>query len=105
MKGWGFSGMDTKKPMSRRMFSTVVAGTFLTVGVLEAAVQESRSNGALSDETALILLRHIGYEPTLPNEMKKLKPMLEATLRDLQAIRDFELPNFLEPAFVFHPDR
>jgi hypothetical protein len=37
--------------------------------------------------------------------MKTLKPMLESTIRDLQRIRDFQLPISLEPAFVFHPDK
>src|SRR5688572_11832900 len=97
--------MNVKKPMSRRLFSKVVAGTVLTGSVLEAAVQENRTTGGLSDETALTLLRHIGYEPTLPDELRTLKPMLEGVIRDLQIIRDFELPIALEPAFVFHAER
>ncbi len=87
------------------MFSKMVAGTFLTGSVLEAAVQESRQTGKLSDETALTLLEHMGYKPTLPDEMKSLKPQLETTIRQLQTIRDFELPIALEPAFVFHADK
>jgi len=94
-----------KKPISRRMFSRIVAGTFLTGNVLEAAVQESRQTGKLSDETAMTLLEHLGYKPTLPDEMKQLKPQLETTIRQLQTIRDFQLPITLEPAFVFHPDK
>jgi len=93
------------KPMNRRIFSKMVAGSFLTGSVLEAAVQESRQTGGLSDETAVTLLEHLGYKPTLPDEMKTLKPMLETTMRDLQRIRDFQLPIALEPAFVFHPDK
>jgi len=91
--------------MNRRIFSKMVAGSFLTGSVLEAAVQESRQTGGLSDETAVTLLEHLGYKPTLPDEMKTLKPMLETTMRDLQRIRDFQLPIALEPAFVFHPDK
>jgi len=87
------------------MFSKMVAGTFLAGSVLEAAVQESRQTGKLSDDTALILLEHMGYKPTLPDEMKSLKPMLETTIRQLQTIRDFQLPITLEPAFVFHADK
>ncbi len=87
------------------MFSKMVAGTFLTGSVLEGAVQEARQTGALSDETALTLLSHMGYKPTLPDEMKQLKPMLETTIRQLQTIRDFQLPIALEPAFVFHADK
>lgn len=83
----------------------MIAGTLLTGSVLEAAVQETEKSGGLSDDTALTLLKHIGYEPTLPDEMKTLKPMLESTLRDLKTIRDFQLPIALEPAFVFRPDR
>ena len=97
--------MDTRKPISRRVFSKMIAGTILTGSVLEAAVQESRTTGGLSDDTAMTLLKHIGYEPTLPEEMKTLKPMLEATIRDLQTIRDFQVPIAMEPAFVFHPDK
>ena len=93
------------KTLSRRMFSKVVAGSVLSGGMLEAAVQETRTTGSLSDGTAITLLEHIGYKPTLPDEMKTLKPMLETTLRDLQKIRDFELPISLEPSFVFHPDK
>ena len=93
------------KPMNRRMFSKMVAGTLLSGGVVEAAVQESRQTGTLSDETALTLLQHLGYTPTLPDEMKTLKPMLETTIRDIQKVRDFQLPIALEPAFVFHPDK
>lgn len=93
------------QPMTRRVFSKMVAGTFFTGSVLEAAVQESRQNGGLSDDTALTLLDHLGYKPTLPDEMKTLKPMLESTIRDIQKIRDFQLPISLEPAFVFHPDK
>ena len=92
-------------PISRRAFSKIFAGTLLSGSVLEAAVQETRQTGSLSDETALILLDHMGYKPTLPDEMKTLKPMLETTIRDLQKIRDFQLPISLEPAFVFHPDK
>ncbi|MBI4472965.1 MAG: hypothetical protein HY646_09880 [Acidobacteria bacterium] len=91
--------------MNRRVFSKMIVGSLLAPGVLEAAVQESRSTGQLSDETALTLLKHIGYEAALPDEMKTLKPMLESTIRDLQTIRDFQLPVSLEPAFVFHPDK
>jgi hypothetical protein len=93
------------KTLSRRMFSKVMAGSVLSGGVLEAAVQEARTTGGLSDGTAITLLEHIGYKPTLPDEMKTLKPMLETTIRDLQKIRDFELPISLEPSFVFHPDK
>jgi len=93
------------KTISRRMFSKVVAGSLLTGSILEAAVQESRQTGTLSDGTAMTLLEHIGYKPTLPDEMKTLKPMLETTIKNLQTIRDFELPIALEPAFVFHPDK
>ena len=93
------------KPISRRMFSKVVAGSVLSGGIVEAAVQESRTTGGLSDATAMTLLEHIGYRPTLPDEMKTLKPMLETTIRDLHKIRDFELPIALEPAFVFQPDK
>ncbi len=93
------------KPMNRRMFSKMVAGTFLSGSVVEAAVQESRQNGGLSEDTTLILLDHLGYKPTLPDEMKTLKPMLESAIRDIQKIRDFQLPISLEPAFVFHPDK
>jgi hypothetical protein len=93
------------KPISRREFSMLVAGSILSGSVLEAAVQETRQTGGLSDATAMTLLEHIGYKPTLPDEMKTLKPMLETTIRDLQRIRDFQLPIALEPAFVFHPDR
>ena len=53
----------------------------------------------------MTLLDHMGYRPTLPDEMKTLKPMLETTIRDIQKIREFQLPISLEPAFVFHPDR
>ena len=95
----------TTKTMSRRIFSKVVAGSFLTGTVLEAAVQESRQSGGLSDDTAITLLEHLGYKPTLPDEMKSLKPMLETTIRNLQTIRDFQLPISLEPAFVFHADK
>jgi hypothetical protein len=87
------------------MFSKVVTGSLLSGSVLEAAVQETRTTGGLSDGTAITLLEHIGYKPTLPDEMKTLKPMLETTIRDLQKIRDFELPIALEPSFVFHPDK
>lgn len=93
------------KPINRRTFSKVLAGTLLSGGILEAAVQEQNAAGKLSDQTAMTLLEHIGYKPTLPDEMKTLKPMLEATLKDLQTIRDFQLPISLEPAFVFHPDK
>src|ERR1043165_8698892 len=96
----------TSKTINRRMFSKMMAGTFVAGGgILEAAVQESRQSGGLSDETALTLLDHLGYKPTLPDEMKTLKPMLETTIRNLQTIRDFQLPIALEPAFVFHPER
>ena len=41
------------KAISRRLFSKVVAGSLLTGGsVLEAAVQETRQTGSLSDGTA-----------------------------------------------------
>ena len=93
------------KMIGRRMFSKVVAGSFLTGSVLEAAVQESRQTGGLSEATAITLLEHLGYKPTLPDEMKSLKPMLETTIRNLQTIRDFQLPIALEPAFVFHADK
>lgn len=93
------------KRVSRRVFSKMVAGTFLTGSMLDAAVQETRSTGQLSEETAMTLLEHIGYKPTLPDEMKTLKPMLEQTIRDLKTIRDFQLPISMEPAFVFHPDK
>lgn len=93
------------KTISRRMFSKVVAGSVVSGGILEAAVQESRETGGLSETTAMTLLEHIGYKPTLPDEMKTLKPMLETTIRDLQRIRDFELPISMEPAFVFHPEK
>jgi hypothetical protein len=93
------------KPISRRTFSRILAGSLATGSVLEAAVQESRQTGSLSDETAITLLDHIGYKPTLPDEMKTLKPMLETTIRNLQTIRDFRVPIALEPAFVFHPDK
>src|SRR5262249_5479382 len=93
------------KPINRRVFSKMVAGTFLTGSVVEAAVQETRQNGALSEDTTLILLDHLGYKATLPEEMKTLKPMLESAIRDIQKIRDFQLPITLEPAFVFHPDK
>jgi hypothetical protein len=95
----------TKKPITRRAFSQMIAGSLLTGGVVEAAVQESQRTGTLSDDTAMTLLEHIGYKPTLPDEMKTLKPMLETTIRNLQTIRDFQLPIALEPAFVFHPDK
>jgi hypothetical protein len=91
--------------ISRRTFSRMVAGTFLTGDVLDAAVRETRDQDKLSDQTALTLLQHIGYEPTLPDEMNTLRPMLEQTIKDLQTIREFQLPMSLEPAFVFHPDR
>src|SRR5262245_47637872 len=39
----------SSKSMDRRVFSKVVAGTFLTGSVVEAAVQESRQSGRLSD--------------------------------------------------------
>ena len=97
--------MNGESPISRRLFSKVVACTVLTGSVVEAAVQETQTTTGLSDETALTLLKHIGYEPTLPDEMRALKPMLETTLRDLQTIREFRLPIALEPAFVFHPER
>jgi len=90
-------------PINRRTFSKLFAGSLLSGSVLEAAVQESRETGTLSDSTAMTLLEHIGYKPTLPDELKTLKPMLERTIKDLQTIRDFELPISLEPAFVFHP--
>jgi hypothetical protein len=93
------------KPISRRIFSKVIAGSLLTGSVLEAAVQEVQQMGTLSDGTAMTLLEHLGYKPTLPDEMKTLKPMLETTIKDLQKIRDFQLPIALEPAFVFHPDK
>ena len=93
------------KTISRRLFSKVIAGTVLSGSILEAAVQEQRETGKLSDGTAMTLLEHLGYKPTLPDEMKTLKPMLETTIRDLQKIRDFQLPIALEPAFVFHPDK
>jgi hypothetical protein len=93
------------KIISRRLFSKVVAGSVLSGTILEAAVQESRATGGLSDATATTLLAHMGYTPTLPDEMKTLKPMLETTIRDLQKIRDFQLPISLEPAFVFHADK
>jgi len=93
------------KRINRRTFSKVIAGSLLSSSVLEAAVQESRQSGGLSDETAATLLEHIGYKPTLPDEMKTLKPMLETTIRNLQTIRDFQLPIALEPAFVFHADK
>jgi hypothetical protein len=93
------------KRLSRRAFSRMVAGAFLTGSIVEAAVQETRASGTLSEETALTLLEHIGYTPTLPGEMRTLKPMLEATLRDIQTIRDFQLPFALEPALIFRPDR
>ena len=94
-----------KKPISRRSFSKIIAGSFLTGSVVEAAVQEQQRTGTLSDDTAMTLLDHLGYKPTLPDEMKTLKPMLETTIRNLQTIRDFQLPIALEPAFVFHPER
>ncbi len=97
--------MNDKKSITRRQFSKAFAGALLGGSVMEAAVQESRANGGLSDETAMVLLNHIGYKPTFPNEMRSLKPLLEMTIRDLQTIRDFQLPLSLEPAFVFHPDR
>jgi hypothetical protein len=92
-------------PMSRRAFSTMIAGTLLGGNALEAAVQETQRTGGLSDETALTLLEHIGYKPTLPDELKTLKPMLETTISNLKTIRDFQLPIAMEPAFVFHPDK
>ena len=94
-----------RKGLSRRAFSKMAAGAFLAGSVLEAAVQETRAEGTLSDETAMTLLEHIGYKPTLPDEMKTLKPMLESTIRDIQTIRDFKLPFDLEPAFVFRADQ
>jgi len=93
------------KTISRRTFSKVFAGSLLSGSVLEAAVQETRQTGTLSDATAQTLLEHMGYKPTLPDEMKTLKPMLETTIRDLQKVRDFQLPISLEPSFVFHPDK
>lgn len=94
------------KKLTRREFATALTGSVIGGStLLEAAVQEERKDGQLSDETAMTLLRHIGYEPTLPDEMKTLKPMLEQTIRDLKIIRDFQLPIALEPAFVFHPDK
>ena len=93
------------QPISRRVFSQWIAGSLLAGNVLEAAVQETRESGSLSDETAMVLLEHIGYKPSLPDEMKSLKPMLETTVRNLQTIRDFDLPITLEPAFEFHPDK
>lgn len=93
------------KAIDRRTFSKALAGTLLAGSILEAAAQEQQATGKLSDETAMTLLEHIGYKPTLPDEMKTLKPMLETTLKDLQIIRDFELPISLEPAFVFHPEK
>ena len=95
----------SKQTMGRRMFSKVVAGSLMSGSVLEAAVQETRQTGGLSDQTALTLLDHLGYPPSLPDEMKSLKPMLETTIRNLQTIRDFQLPIELEPAFVFHPEK
>jgi hypothetical protein len=95
----------SKKGLTRRDFSRIVAGTFLTGGVLDAAVQERRTAGRLSDDTAMILLEHIGYKPTLPHEMDTLRPMLDSVVRDLQTIREFDIPITLEPAFVFRADR
>jgi hypothetical protein len=94
-----------KPTLTRRAFTRLVAGGLLTGGALEAAAQEQRSTGRLSDETAATLLDHIGYSPTLPHEMEALKPMLESVLRDLETIRDFEIPLTLEPAFIFRADR
>ena len=95
----------SKTGLTRRAFSKMVAGSLLTGGVLEAAVQERRTTGRLSDETAVTLLEHIGYKPTLPNEMETLRPMLDSVVRDLQTIRDFDVAITLEPAFVFRADR
>jgi hypothetical protein len=94
-----------KRTLTRRDFSRLVAATFFSGGVLEAAVQERQATGRLSEETAMTLLGHIGYQPTLPHEMETLKPMLESVLRDLQTIREFEVPITMEPAFVYRADR
>jgi hypothetical protein len=91
MPGTGGTFMN-KKPLSRRSFSKLIAGSLFTGSVVEAAVQEQQRTGNLSDDTALILLDHLGYKPTLQDEMKTLKPMLETTIRNLQTIRDFQLP-------------
>jgi hypothetical protein len=96
--------MDSRS-ISRRAFSKLIAGSLATGSVLEAAVQESRTDGTLSDETVMTLLNHLGYNPTLPDEMRTLKPLLELAVRDLQTIRDFEVPFSLEPAFSFRPDK
>ena len=86
-----------KQSINRRSFSKMIAGSLLTGSVVEAAVQEQQRTGALSDDTALILLDHLGYKPTLPDEMKTLKPMLETLARSTEArvhgirIADYQL--------------
>ena len=90
--------------LTRRTFSRIAAGSLLTGGLLEAAIQEVQTEEKLSPETAEALLEHIGY-PAEDGEMETLKPMLEEMVEALQKIRDFEIPLELEPSFVFHPDR
>jgi hypothetical protein len=96
--------MEIRK-LTRRAFSRMVAGSLLTGGVLEAAVQETGTVGGLSETTAMLLLEHIGYKPSLPQEMETLRPMLESVIRDIETIRKFDVAIAIEPAFVFRADR
>jgi len=84
---------------SRRSFAAA-AGAMAGTACLEAAWEETRSAGALSPETARGVLAYLGYPPKSNDELRRLLPTLEQTFRAILAIRDFEVPLFLEPAFV-----
>jgi hypothetical protein len=94
-----------RRNLTRRTFSKFIVGSLASGSVLEAAIQESRIDGGLSDETVMTLLDHLGYKPALSDEVKNLKPLVELAVRDLQTIRDFEVPFTLDPAFSFRPDK
>lgn len=96
----------TDTPIGRRAFSTLlIGGLASTTSLVEAAVQEAQTSGKISDETAKAILDHIGYPAAGPDEMAKLRPLIEETLRDIDTIRKFDVSLTLEPSFVFYPNK
>jgi len=71
--------------------------------LLDAAVQEVRTAGALTPDRVRDLLNYMGHPPQRASDVERLRPVLEDALRAMQVIRDFEIPIDLEPAFVFQP--
>ncbi len=90
--------------VNRRTFASLAAGGLAGSGLLEAAVQETRTAGILSPETARALLEFLGHPPASHRELEQMRSVLEWTVQAIQVIRDFEIPVALEPAFVFRPE-